>query len=778
MDLNGLASYLLPIKSKIYSTIQFLYLLPSPDRTSTFYSKKLNFEPMKNKLLTLLVYLASVISSESQGYASLAYGKMQSTVASLPAIIFSAASYGKSFTNEGEYHKINHEIDPHKGALSLLQEQNPFSNSQSPPLDSLQLTKVTLLAAQKILLSFNQSLDSTFVVIPDSYTVNGQTPSEVNWGQFNHQVILSLDQALRPNENIQVYIKDLYSSEGFLLTPVHTSTLLRQSSSLGFKDLVINEIMPGPKSINPLPYAEYVEIFNPSSKSISLGGFVLKNAKRNGLLPEASIAPGEYLILCPVGYEEAFGAYGKVIPIQKWPRYVNGGDKVFLYDESGIVIDSLSYSKSSYQSSRQYSGGLSLEVVNPYFKCDQSLLLRASEDAKKGSPGKQNSVYDNTPDQRGPMLLQVKVIDSLSLELVFDENIASNLTYGDYPITPFLAIKSIFFKPGSQNQLFISLEEPIKEKTLYKIELKNLFDCSGNSLQKEYSSLPFQRPSIAIQGDIIINELLFNPRSGSPKFVEIYNNSPKFINLQDWKLANLKEAELDSKKVISTETLILAPFDYMVFCTDLGLLYQEYPKGKPDKWLELSSLPSYPIAGGTVVILSPEEEVDERFTYSEDLHHPLLQDSKGVSLERISPIEPALNPDNWHSASSSVGFASPGYKNSHFMEGETAGMGIIIEPKVFLPEAVGEQPFTTLNYILDKPGYTGTIRIYSTQGMLVRTICSNALWGAQGFYTWNGLSDQGARLRPGYYVVLTEMVHPSGQIITLKDTVVIGSKIK
>src|SRR5690606_14828021 len=159
--------------------------------------------------------------------------------------------------------------------------------------------------------------------------------------------------------------------------------------------------------------------------------------------------------------------------------------------------------------------------------------------------------------------------------------------------------------------------------------------------------------------------------------------------------------------------LTMDPFSFLVFTNDIPLLSREYPMGRPETYVQLPAFPGYPISGGTVILLNPEENLMEWFDYDENLHHELINDTKGISLERFSLDHDVNDPSNWHSASSSAGYATPGYKNSQTNEAGALETGITIFPKVFVPDAPGEQNFTTVNYKMNSPGFVATLHIYS-----------------------------------------------------------------
>ena len=80
-------------------------------------------------------------------------------------------------------------------------------------------------------------------------------------------------------------------------------------------------------------------------------------------------------------------------------------------------------------------------------------------------------------------------------------------------------------------------------------------DCSGNAISTE-NSARFGTASLADSFDVVINEILFNPRSNGVDYVEIYNNSKKIIDLKNIYIANRNTAGAISSIAFNQE---LAP---------------------------------------------------------------------------------------------------------------------------------------------------------------------------------------------------------------------------
>jgi hypothetical protein len=167
--------------------------------------------------------------------------------------------------------------------------------------------------------------------------------------------------------------------------------------------------------------------------------------------------------------------------------------------------------------------------------------------------------------------------------------------------------------------------------------------------------------------------------------------------------------------------------------------------------------------------------VDE-LAYLDDWHFRLIDNEKGISLERIDFNKPTQDRNNWHSAASTVGFGTPSYQNSQFridvgVDGEVAA-----SPKTFSPDNDGFEDYTMLNYRLSEPGYVGNITIFDAAGRPVRVLAKNATLALTGSFRWDGLNDKQQKVPVGVYVVYTEVFQLSGKKKSFKNTVIVASR--
>ncbi|MCH6198990.1 lamin tail domain-containing protein [Aquiflexum sp. LQ15W] len=642
----------------------------------------------------------------------------------------------------------------------------------TPPV----LVNVIPLASDKIIAVFSEPLDLVFASILSNFSILAKSPRSAVLQQNATQILLEWNFVFESEKEYILQVEGLTDLKGNFLTNQSFPFQFLSPPKLKFKDIVINEIMPAPRSGNVLPNVEYVEIFNPGDRSIYLGGLQLANSKRKTTIPPFLLEPQKYIVLTPRTAAPLFANYGQVLGLSNWPTLLNSGDRVKILDPENRVIDSLAYTTATFGGSVFAQGGYSLEIVNPFLDCNIATNLKPSADPKRGTPGKQNSVYEDTPDLLPLQFIRSRLIGETSVVLSFSKILSQNLTQVSLEFQPSIPIKNIRIG-DNPNELVVQFEQAIQEGIYYESKVSNLRDCTGNLFDSDQKVF-FVVPSVAQSGDVVLNEVLFNPRTGAPKFVEIYNASQKFISLKDWKLANLNNDNLvANRRVLFSEEFILVPNSFLVFTTDAEKLKQEYPKSREERFIEYSSLPSYPISSGNVVFLNPDESISEILSYNDKMHHRLLKETKGISLERLSPFQPIGNPNNWHSASSSEGFATPGYQNSNVFEGNNQ-IGIEVEPKVFVPDAPGTQPYTTIAYKSDQAGNLATIRIFGIDGSLIRELCQNAVWGNEGFYLWDGTYTNGSKVRPGIYIIWVEIFDLQGKINQIKKTVVVGTKFQ
>jgi hypothetical protein len=306
---------------------------------------------------------------------------------------------------------------------------------------------------------------------------------------------------------------------------------------------------------------------------------------------------------------------------------------------------------------------------------------------------------------------------------------------------------------------------------LYHVQIENLSDCAGNLLQPGFDKLSFALPETAESADLIINEILSNPKPGGVDFIEIYNRSSKYINLKNWSVGNLEETKAVNLKRITEEDFIISPSTYLVFTKDPQLLKDQYPQGQEANFLQ-ADLPSLPDDEGTISLVDDTQVIIDSVTYSENFHSALIKDPEGISLERISFKGTAETASNWKSATAFAGYATPGFLNSNARpETQADENEILIEPEIISFAGVNE--FAQIKYQFDESGYVANVKVYDQQGHPVKEITNNETLGFEGFMRWDGDTEQGQKARTGYYLVWCEIFDLEGNVKVYRKRLVV-----
>jgi flagellar hook assembly protein FlgD len=101
-----------------------------------------------------------------------------------------------------------------------------------------------------------------------------------------------------------------------------------------------------------------------------------------------------------------------------------------------------------------------------------------------------------------------------------------------------------------------------------------------------------------------------------------------------------------------------------------------------------------------------------------------------------------------------------------------------VSPNPFSPDNDGFEDFTVINYNLKQITAQVRIKIYDSQGRLVRTLLNNAASGSSGSVIFNGLNDAGHALRIGIYIIFLEALNENiGVLETMKTVVVVARKL-
>ena len=640
---------------------------------------------------------------------------------------------------------------------------------------AFRLLSVEPLNPHQVELLFNKNLRKSSAENESYYQISGgiQVKEAVVDGTNGRRVLLSTSK-LEEGSSYTLQLGKVLDEEGNSAEGQERSFVWNDHYEIKIYDLLISEVHPAPNEHTLLPNLEWVEVYNASGRTLQLEGITFADESRSVVLPAYSLPAGSYLALAPAADARQLEQFGAVLGLSSWPSLNNDGDVISLYSKENKLLDRIGYSKSWYGSSQKAQGGWSLERIDLANPCVGASNWLASEAPVGGTPAKANSIATANPDLGGPELLLAYVLDSLTIQLVFNEPLdTTGLNAGIIEIIPEVPIQKVRSLPDAPQKLLLELSRPLSRQEDYQLSLSNLTDCSGNFMEPAHS-VEVGYPRKAGEKDVVINEVMYDPPLNSEEWVEIANVTDHYLDLQNWQLVTFSNG-IKASTVISREHLIVPPKGLLVFTPQPEGIKAAFPQTPERKLHQLSAMPGLVNTGDTIGLINSEGTVVDRFGYHKELHSSFVRETKGISLERINMNAPTNAPGNWTSAAATANFGTPGLPNSQRFQGEE-GQDVLfsIEPEVIIPGSAAPTGYATIRYNTDLTGLQATLIIFDTEGREVKRLAQNELIGTENFFSWDGTGEGETRLKMGYYIVFLRVFGSNGYKREFRKAIVVG----
>jgi len=626
-------------------------------------------------------------------------------------------------------------------------------------------------------LSFNEALDETSALNPSNYLADNGLghPASVSFGENLASVVLELEREIGNGINYTLTISNIKDLWNNVLASATTTFSVYEASDY---DIVINEIMADPNPVVGLPEWEYVELYNTTEFGIDLKDWQIQIGSNDKTFGNYVLQPHGYVILCHNDAVPELRTYGDCIGFGSF-SVGNSSSAMYLYSKAGSLVSQVNFNSTWYHDPDKDNGGWSVEQIDPLNPCAGASNWAASTDVSGGTPGRLNSVDGENNTQ--PQVERISMFSNYIVQLWFDQQMnPASLMETQHYLVDELGERPQQANVNPNDATFVELifDHGFEEGMVYTLIINDVANCVGTLVEAD-TRVQFGIPNEIAEGEILINEILFDPISPGVDYVELYNNTDKTFDLSTLMLGVIKESFPNpadtTLKEISADSRLFLPYTYVLLSTDSEIVGQQYDC-PTDNYVQMASFPSYANAGGTALLMGKDGTAIDQMYFSENMHYPLLKVTKGVALERVAFDQPSDDPNNWHSAAERVHFGTPGQPNSMMQSAELSQDELYISPDVFSPDGDGFDDECFVNYRFDEAGYTMNIYIFNVAGQLLRHLAKGELVGQEGSVLWNGLDDNGNRVSVGVYVVVAEVFNFEGKVKQLKKAVVVATR--
>jgi len=257
-----------------------------------------------------------------------------------------------------------------------------------------------------------------------------------------------------------------------------------------------------------------------------------------------------------------------------------------------------------------------------------------------------------------PNLLEVTVIDSLNLSLLFTEGISLSTAQNvnNYVVNNNIGVPSSATRdPMNAALIHLTFSTPFVSGQNYTIAFFNLTDLANNPIpQPLTANFMWYYPNMF---DVVINEIMADP---TPKvqlpeyeYLELFNRSAYDLELKNWTLTiNNTTVTLPNYKLQAGKYVILAHSSAVNFLQTYGNVLPV-----------LTGTSVLTNSGASLLLKYKDGKLIHFVEYTDKWYNNTNKDDGGWSLEMIDPNNPCGAENNWTASKDPKG-GTPGAVNS------------------------------------------------------------------------------------------------------------------
>lgn len=338
-----------------------------------------------------------------------------------------------------------------------------------------------------------------------------------------------------------------------------------------------------------------------------------------------------------------------------------------------------------------------------------------------------------------------------------------SLYYKNYTHPDFEFLGSCNIKPQYTEGGFLSVQVKHTKPNGYNYFFDNLY-CEGEYEKPKIDNDTTDTPQPYTDSDItdlVINEVMYDPDENGQEYVELYNLGETTLMLDGMSITNKDTKGNLRKGNIFPENSFLPPHSYATLCRNADSLRITHQLTSSHIVYSTTWTRALPNGKGEVFLLDIDGNVVDSMQYNDNMHHIMLTQTKGVSLERINPLLSSYEPSTWHSAAKDADYATPSSKNSQYIDidNETDEKTVWLETESFSPDNDGYEDLLQVHYNLPDIGFTANITVFTPSGLPIAKITTNDLLSKEGTLFWDGRTSNNSLVPIGVYVLFCDFTN-------------------